>query len=676
MSHPHDNGENDQQKNDPQDEEHASLINEIRRLENSMNGALRASRDEMEILKGASIDKKLVLEQMEEELENIMKKLGNNQPRRLSQSTRCPSSASSGSRSRRRSAVAAKGGGATSDMRKSLMRQNSLLRRVSVPVFRRPSLKDADAEMRESFRRRSDPIQPPDTTDFYHMSNRSLACDDASSWQSSKGSKESFNGNDDSRSEISDSQDATYINNTSEEETDQEIIKHQEMLESKNQRIAQLQKEKSSNSNQLLYLQSKLQSIQTQSRSRWVQHTSTVDELNSKKQTLSKSIDRRGRLIKEVEGCYDGYEKRIATLEKEIEAKMGGEMRNGQFRMHGQHGIVTGNNNSNISQLQEEIRRCKLWLQIHSQYTAKVLQSFLSTMDTAKNNDNYEILFKKKEEQDIITIDDNEEYQDNNKEERRHLIDGIAFDVDIHLNNLERMIKEVDARAKEYMLLSSIEADPATRNISDDKRAGNDEDSSHRHPSQLLLLTEECADLLSDFISTISNTMESTVRAVPHSFSIEFQPSSSSPSDGSEAKMYNIITTANDIEKDDIQQNRKYGTASSPASTTIHVSHHNNTIDNADLPYFQIQRKRLHLHELQRSQLHLNTNISLLQNDIQSFQTSIREEKRVHCEMMCNLQAKLGMLTERLEDGGDEILALVNELEQWKQREDSLLQEL
>jgi len=427
-----------------EDEEHASLINEILRLERSMNGALRASRDEMESLNKISADKKAAVKQMGEVLD--MMKTGSsttssNNNRSLH---RGPPSSSNSSPSRRRTISTSSNNNTAmgeSHLRKSVIHPN-WNRRVSVsgdrPFFRRrateapPPLKDELAELRENFRRRSDPAQP-DPSSFIpsrvlsrqsskqgsmrsSIMNRSLSilnlnqnCNDGDSSSSSSSSNES------------DSQKNNHSNNGEDNDTtnQEEMIHYQTTLESKNQQLAQLQKQQVSNSNQQSYLQSKLQSIQTQSRSRLVQHTSIVEGLHSRKQTLAKTVQRRERLITEVEGCLEGYGERIDLLEKEIESKTNASQQKSVRHPLPQQDATDIRNSNNrkamtVSDLEEEIRKYRMRQKIHSQYTAKALESFLNSMDMAKKKDTAGILFK-----------NDQAKGEGSEEKRQHLIEGI-----------------------------------------------------------------------------------------------------------------------------------------------------------------------------------------------------------------------------------------------------------
>jgi len=631
----------------------------------------------MESLNKISADKKAAVKQMGEVLD--MMKTGSsttssNNNRSLH---RGPPSSSNSSPSRRRTISTSSNNNTAmgeSHLRKSVIHPN-WNRRVSVsgdrPFFRRrateapPPLKDELAELRENFRRRSDPAQP-DPSSFIpsrvlsrqsskqgsmrsSIMNRSLSilnlnqnCNDGDSSSSSSSSNES------------DSQKNNHSNNGEDNDTtnQEEMIHYQTTLESKNQQLAQLQKQQVSNSNQQSYLQSKLQSIQTQSRSRLVQHTSIVEGLHSRKQTLAKTVQRRERLITEVEGCLEGYGERIDLLEKEIESKTNASQQKSVRHPLPQQDATDIRNSNNrkamtVSDLEEEIRKYRMRQKIHSQYTAKALESFLNSMDMAKKKDTAGILFK-----------NDQAKGEGSEEKRQHLIEGISLDVDIQLNNLERMIKEVAEKVKEYELLSSVDLDQVASSSSslkgkdavmDDQcvdlkcNISNSNGSSHpKHHNQLLSLSKECADLLADLLSTISKAMESTIRTTsPHSFSIEFQPTSSSSP-----------TTFN--------------------HEHMHLHQNTKEEEEEELPYFQLQHKKLQLHTLKRSQLQVETNISLLQNESQKFQTGVHNEKMAHYEILANLQTKLRMLTERLEDGGEEIYGLVKELEEWKEREEGL----
>merc|ERR1712029_582980 len=203
---------------------------------------------------------------------------------------------------------------------------------------------------------------------------------------------------------------------------------------------------------------------------------------------------------------------------------------------------------------------------------------------------------------------------------------------------------EVGEKVEEYRLLSSMKLMPENSDDKVDREIGSD--NSH-HPNQLLLLSKEYADILADFITTISKTMESTIQTMPQSFSIEFQQTSSANESDSTPNITNV----------------KNNTTTTATSIPKNYSHQD--VEEEELTYFQIHRKKLHLLELQRSQLQVDTNISILENSIQSISILQKQENEVHYEVMRNLQGKLSMLMERLEGGGIEIHGLMNQLEKW-----------
>ena len=689
----------DEQTIDPKDEEERnSLINEIRRLEQSMNGALRTSRDEMEKLSQISQEKRELIERMQEEHDDIMKQIEND-----GIVLSAESAGSQQAQQRRSSDGSTKGGGGGGpDLRKSLRKQNSMFRRLSVsgdgdrPFFRRPALKDDDAEMRESIRRKSDPAAIDGALLFGNCDDSYQSSDAGGGSRTSKPLQRRVS-EVDFESEV-DSDVGSDSQNGSNHDRDhstkdgskqgEDMTEDEARLESKKKQIEDLQYQKLSNENQLSYLESKLQSIHTQSRTRYGEHAMTVERLSSRQQTLTKNVKQRQSLVAEVEGCLEEYEERIEKLEQEIEDKM--SLMGDRVGMVAATSDCDGNSihSASKSETEKEIQKYQLRLKIHSQYTATALESFLNCMVMAKKHDTNGVLLSSSS--DKKETDGNEEinWEDNDGEdERQRLIEEIALDVDIQLNNLERMIKDVGEKVEEFQLLSSFdymsEEVPAQDGGIENTEAPeqdvgenfigivNEEDPSRNHPNQLLSLSKECADLLADFVSTISKTMESTTRTTPHSFSIEFQQASSPGEEAKEETTDTVTPTSNTARSNRVSQH-DFGRL--PIASG--VSNHN---DEEELPYFQIQRKKLHLHELQRSQLQVNTNISLLQNDIQAFQAALEQEKQAQYDMMSNLQDKLRMLMERMEDGGMEMQGLISELERlelMKEKGEMLLQQI
>lgn len=389
-----------------------------------------------------------------------------------------------------------------------------------------------------------------------------------------------------------------------------------------------------------------------------------MEELSGRKARLAKGVERKRRLVAEVGGSVAGHERRIRELEDEIARRTSGgrqisttasgdeDGENDDADDH-EEGTDTSEPSRAAEELEDEVRRYELRLRVHSNYTARALRWFLNSLDAARTSDVDGLLFGGNEGGGNDDGGDGEGRGDeiDDKEERRQLLlEEIAFDVDIQLSNLERMIKDVDAKKNEYMQLCKANTAAAAGDSPEEK-------------NDLLSLTQECADLLGDFISTISEAMESTVlrrrrgdAEAPHSFSIEFQhqPATSSPMSAAD-------TTTGGNECSGVAR-ASDGPDSNAYTATISDLHTDDECNKCEgggggevMPYFQIQRKRLQLHELQRSRLQVDTSISLLQNDIQTFQAAIHEENRLHCEIMSNLQSKLHSLMGRLEagDGGD-----------------------
>jgi hypothetical protein len=225
----------------------------------------------------------------------------------------------------------------------------------------------------------------------------------------------------------------------------------------KSERVAELGRRRASNSERLTDLKSRLGPLEARSRSRWIHHASVVEGLQWRKQTLTGDVEERGKLLADSERCLQECERRIEILEREIEVKTGGL---GRHRAHSGEDCG-GRDASNIVRLEGEIRLCRLRLQVHSQYTARALQSFSHVIEAAKTNDTDGILFWKRENVEHHVDTGSEGDEDVVEQRRQYLVEGIALDVDIQLNDLERMIKEIDSKINEYKSLSSMEMGPA-----------------------------------------------------------------------------------------------------------------------------------------------------------------------------------------------------------------------
>jgi hypothetical protein len=234
----------------------------------------------------------------------------------------------------------------------------------------------------------------------------------------------------------------------------------QTTLDAKNERVAELGRRQASNADRLNDLKSRLGTLESRSRSRWAQHASVVEGLQWRKQTLTADVEERGKLLADSERCLEECERRIEILEREIEGKTGGLGRRAPCRAHGGEDFG-GREASNIARLEGEIRLYRLRLQVHSQYTARLLQSFSHVIEVAKTNDTDGILFRKREDVKHHADEGSEGDEDDEEQRRQYLVEGIALDVDIQLNDLERIIKEIDSKVNDYKSLSSTEMGPA-----------------------------------------------------------------------------------------------------------------------------------------------------------------------------------------------------------------------
>jgi hypothetical protein len=265
----------------------------------------------------------------------------------------------------------------------------------------------------------------------------------------------------------------------------------QTTLDAKNEQIWELERRQAFSADHLSDLKSKLGTLEARYRSRWVEHASVVEGLQWRKQTLAEEVEKKEKLVTESERCLEKCERRIKILEGEIKEKTGGSCCM-SWSAHGGEDCG-GNKTSNITRLEREIRLYRLRLQVHSQYTARALQSFSHVIEAAKKNDTDGILLRKQDNFNSHA-EEGSEGDENHVEElrRQYLVEDIALDVDIQLNGLEIMIKEIDSKVNEYKSLSSMDTDPAaslSTSAGGDARVDADNDDSitqHRHPNEYL----------------------------------------------------------------------------------------------------------------------------------------------------------------------------------------------
>jgi hypothetical protein len=227
----------------------------------------------------------------------------------------------------------------------------------------------------------------------------------------------------------------------------------------KNNRIAELESLRVTNANRLSDLKSMLGTLEARSRSGLAQHASVVEGLLLRKKMLAEDVERRRELVTESERRLDEIEGRIKILDNEIEIKTGDDC-TVSLALGGRDCV--GRETSNIARLDGEIRLYRLRLQIHSQYTVRALGFFSNVIEMAKKNDTEGILFRKQKNLKHDAEDRLGRGKDDEERKRQYFVEGIALDVDIQLNDLERMIKEIDMKVNEYKFLGSDIPPPAT----------------------------------------------------------------------------------------------------------------------------------------------------------------------------------------------------------------------
>ena len=158
-------------------------------------------------------------------------------------------------------------------------------------------------------------------------------------------------------------------------------------------------------------------------------------------------------------------------------------------------------------------------------------------------------------------------------------------------------------------------------------------DDDHK---ELMKLTTQCADLLTEFSSSIFKTIKSAISLPSHHSSISFSigdPSDTSIADStkkqqeqSEKSTFDILSTENDYIKLSADERQK-------------------------------------LDELQKSEEHYDANIKMMQNEIESLQCAHNEEIELNKAVLDNLENHIAALNERLLKRGHEVKRLVEELE-------------
>jgi len=366
-SHNNTNHEQPRKETEAEAKERQSLINEIQRLEKSMVVALRTSHDEITALKEEGSQKQSELSRLEEELNKIT---SDNEKNINSNSNGKGSDHKKKDGPNRRPSI----GGQS---------QGSFRRMTS---FRRPSMGGGgDRPAFLKLRRRS---------------GSSLISSSEEGNNSCSNNAVDYNNNSDYLNgsnhaipalEVSNLADGGGSNNNNNITNPQQLDQLQSILQSKSNQIIQLHNQEISNRSQLSYLQSKLISIRTQTKSYNDKATSHEMTFHNQKSStmLLKQIERRERLIIDIEKCIEEYNERIGLLEDELYERQRGIV---AVSGDGGNSITTACNTSTtaatadtdrqgevsaeaatsskiILQLQNEITKYQIKLQIHKQYT-------------------------------------------------------------------------------------------------------------------------------------------------------------------------------------------------------------------------------------------------------------------------------------------------------------------
>ena len=217
----------------------------------------------------------------------------------------------------------------------------------------------------------------------------------------------------------------------------------------------------------------------------------------------------------------------------------------------------------------------------------------------------------------------NSDAEEEVNDEQRHIVNEISVEIDGHLRSLEKAIKIMEGRVKDFDILSTSTVDR--------QRKGKDDGPSVNAASRISSLAEECADVLENFTTKTSDIISS---------SLQLQPSALSSSDND--------TSAN--------------AAADEANANIEQE-----------MITVIEQRKLHLTQLEQSRDACNANIELLKNDIESLELAMEEQNQSNYEVFTEIQTKMGLLTKRLESGSNKIRSLMKEVKDWSSREELLL---
>jgi hypothetical protein len=172
---------------------------------------------------------------------------------------------------------------------------------------------------------------------------------------------------------------------------------------------------------------------------------------------------------------------------------------------------------------------------------------------------------------------------------------------------------------------------------------------------KLISLTEKCADILTEFSSSIFKMIESTITLPSHSsvsYSIGLSPEDAAATD--------IGTTRDPSSNDRTKPNQLKG---KPGLSR--TSHNEEEKDEED------EQK---LKELQKSQDRYGAKIRIIQKEIKSFLSSHMQETEANNAILSDLQKQVSILNDQLMKGRSEIKELVSELESLNEKERDLLQ--
>jgi len=186
--------------------------------------------------------------------------------------------------------------------------------------------------------------------------------------------------------------------------------------------------------------------------------------------------------------------------------------------------------------------------------------------------------------------------------------------------------------------------------------------------NQLTALTKECADMLTEFSSSMFKMIESTITLPSHS-SISYSIGALSTDE--------TYASNKDAKGETNTRNCLQPATADPTSNENQFLSGNEPNPPGNTPSDTEQEditNKQKLSEFKKSQEQYDIKIRMLQNEIKSFISSHEDEIKSNNAILRDLENQISMLNDRFLKGGDEIRRLIEEVDMLDQNEKELLQ--